>query len=273
MLHQIEPEQYHCEYTPREPEPTDYLVAFRQNEILLNHVENGQLPMISDFQDLSQDKLQYLFSISGHGFFLLKNPPAETSLFSYCHTRMLREVRPLWMAFAGVTAYHLAVWYGHNRYCGACGRKMVHKTDERAMLCPECGNIRYPDMSVAIIVGVRNGEKILLTRYAGRNLPDYALIAGFCEIGETLEDTVRREVMEETGVRVKNIQYYDNQPWGYSQSLLVGFFADLDGDETIRVDHNELSEALWVPRAEVQDRSGDISMTAKMMGAFRKGEV
>ena len=120
---------------------------------------------------------------------------------------------------------------------------------------------------------MRNGEKILLTRYAGRNLPDYALIAGFCEIGETLEDTVRREVMEETGVRVKNIQYYDNQPWGYSQSLLVGFFADLDGDETIRVDHNELSEALWVPRAEVQDRSGDISMTAKMMGAFRKGEV
>ena len=128
-------------------------------------------------------------------------------------------------------------------------------------------------MSVAIIVGVRNGEKLLLTRYAGRTFSDYALIAGFCEIGESLEDTVRREVMEETGVRVKNIRYYDNQPWGYSQSLLVGFFADLDGDDTIRVDHNELSEALWMPRAEVQDRSRDVSMTAKMMDAFRRGLI
>ena len=113
----------------------------------------------------------------------------------------------------------------------------------------------------------------MLTRYAGRTFSDYALIAGFCEIGESLEDTVRREVMEETGVRVKNIRYYDNQPWGYSQSLLVGFFADLDGDDTIRVDHNELSEALWMPRAEVQDRSRDVSMTAKMMDAFRRGLI
>lgn len=273
MLHNIEPEQYHCEYTPRAATPADYLMAFRKNEILLKNTENGQLPQISDHPGVCPAELQYLFSISGRSFFLCMDTPCETETLTYRHTRALREVTPLWMAFAGVTAYHLSVWYGHTRYCGACGRKMEHKADERAMVCPECGNIRYPDMSVAIIVGVRNGEKILLTRYAGRGFSDYALIAGFCEIGESLEATVRREVFEETGVHVKNIQYYDNQPWGYSQSLLVGFFADLDGDDTIRVDHQELSEALWVPRAEVQDRSRDISMTAKMMDAFRRGLI
>lgn len=273
MLHNIEPERYHCEYTPRAATGADYLMAFRNNEILLNHTENGQLPRVSELPDVRPDTLQYLFEISGRGFFLCPDAPAETDALGYQNTRALRAVTPLWMAFAGVTAYHLSVWYRRTRYCGACGQRMVHKQDERAMLCPDCGNIRYPDMSVAIIVGVRNGEKLLLTRYAGRGFSDYALIAGFCEIGESLEDTIRREVMEETGVRVKNIQYYDNQPWGYSQSLLVGFFADLDGDETIRVDGVELAEALWVPRAEVQDRSGDISMTAKMMDAFRRGLI
>ena len=273
MLHNIGDEQYRCEYTPRAARPEDYLMAFRKNEILLNHVEQGKLPQIADLPDVCMKGLQYLFSISGRGFFLCPDAPDETDALTYRNTRVLRTVRPLWMAFAGVTAYHLSVWYGHTRYCGACGRRMEHKMDERAMFCPDCGNIRYPDMSVAIIVGVRNGENLLLTRYAGCGLSDYALIAGFCEIGETLEDTVRREVMEETGIRVKNIQYYDNQPWGYSQSLLVGFFADLDGSDTIHVDHKELSEALWVSRAEVQDRSDDISMTAKMMDAFRRGEI
>lgn len=273
MLHNIDPEEYRCEYTPRAAMPSDYLMAFRKNEILLNQMENGQLPQIADLPGVDPDSLQYLFSISGRGFFLHPGTPAETDALTYRHTRALRAVTPLWMAFAGVTAYHLAVWYGHTRYCGACGRPMVHKSDERAMVCPDCGNIRYPDMSVAIIVGVRNGENLLLTRYAGRGFSDYALIAGFCEIGESLEATIRREVMEETGVRVKNIQYYDNQPWGYSQSLLIGFFADLDGDDTLHADGVELAEARWVPRAEVQDRSGDISMTAKMMDAFRRGLI
>ena len=270
MLHDIFPAEYHVEYTPREAKPDDFLMVYRKNEIYLRDDAAPTLPLVGDFA-VDTGKLQYLFSISGRDFFLLDEELPESEAYHYQNTRALRQVQPLWMAFAGVTGYHLSVWYGRTRFCGACGKPMQHKEDERAMVCPDCGNIRYPDMSVAIIVGVRNGEKILLTRYRGRGFRDYALIAGFCEIGESLEATVRREVMEEAGVRVKNIQYYDNQPWGYSQSLLVGFFADLDGDETITLDENELAEAVWVDRAEVQDRSNDISMTAKMMDAFRRG--
>ncbi len=269
MLHNIGDEQYRCEYAPRPAEAGDYLMSYRGNEILLNDAD--RLPRVSDRPELDPAGLQFLFTITGRGFFLAPEPLAETDALRYRNTRVLRQVQPQWMAFAGVTGYHLAVWYRRTRFCGACGAKMEHKADERAMVCPVCGNIRYPDMSVAIIVGVRDGDRLLCTRYAGRGFSDYALVAGFCEIGEALEDTVRREVFEETGVHVKNITYYSNQPWGYSQSMLVGFFADLDGDPGIVVETNELAEARWIPRSEVQDRSRDISMTAQMMDAFRRG--
>lgn len=273
MLHNIGDEVYRCEYTPRAAKAGDYLLSYRRNEILLTAHENGQLPRVADVPGADPAALRYLFQISGRGFFLAPETLPAGGGMEYQNVRALRAVTPQWMAFAGVTGYHLSVWYGRTKFCGACGAKMEHKSDERAMVCPECGNTRYPDMSVAIIVGVRDGDRLLCTRYRGRDVKDYALVAGFCEIGEALEDTVRREVFEETGVHVKNIRYYSNQPWGFSQSMLVGFFADLDGDPAIRVEENELSEARWVPRSEVQDRSRDISMTAMMMDAFRRGEM
>ena len=85
-------------------------------------------------------------------------------------------------------------------------------------------------------------EKIL-SKYEGRDLKQYALIAGFAEIGETIEETVHREVMEEVGLKVKNLRYYKSQPWSFSGTLLFGFFCDVDGDDTLTVDHKELSIA------------------------------
>ena len=102
-----------------------------------------------------------------------------------------------------------------------------------------------------------NGDRILLTKYAGRDFAHYALIAGFTEIGETFEDTVRREVMEEAGIRVKNIRYYKSQPWGIVDDLLAGFFCDVDGDPTIHMDSSELKEAAWHTRDEIVLRPTD----------------
>ena len=116
------------------------------------------------------------------------------------------------------------------------------------MVCPECKNIEYPKISPAVIVAVTNGNRLLLSRYARGGYRNYALIAGFAEVGETLEDTVRREVMEEVGLKVKNIRYYKSQPWSFSDSLLVGFFAELDGDDTITLEEEELAEAVWFER-------------------------
>ena len=116
-----------------------------------------------------------------------------------------------------------------------------------------------------------NGDRILLTKYAGRDFAHYALIAGFTEIGETFEETVQREVMEEAGVRVKNIRYYKSQPWGIVDDLLAGFYCDVDGNTRITLDRNELKEAVWVKREDVEGQPHDLSLTNEMMVVFREG--
>ena len=103
---------------------------------------------------------------------------------------------------------------------------------------------------------------------ATRDYKKYALIAGFVEIGETVEETVEREVMEEVGLKVKNLRYYKSQPWGYDSNVLMGYFAELDGDESITMDTEELSKAQWFAREEMPAHNDGISLTREMMGVF-----
>ena len=173
--------------------------------------------------------------------------------------------------FAAVTAYQLARWYDHNRFCGHCGSRMEMGSRERVMICPNCGNPVYPKIMPAVIVAVTNGDRILMTKYRNRGIGYYALVAGFVEIGETFEDTVRREVMEETGLTVKNIRYYKSQPWGIADDLLAGFYCDLDGDDAIRMDEEELSEAAWFERGQIEGQPDHLSLTNEMMLTFRDG--
>lgn len=122
-----------------------------------------------------------------------------------------------------------------------------------------------------MIVGVKNGEYLLLTRYR-RGFRHNALVAGFCEIGETVEETVSREVMEEVGLKVRNIRYYKSQPWGIASDLLMGFYCEVDGDDTIHRDGNELKYAEWVRREDIVLQPSDYSLTNEMMKRFRDGK-
>lgn len=176
-----------------------------------------------------------------------------------------------YMALAGATALHLYRWYRANRFCGSCGAPNVRDTKERAMRCPECGAIVYPTISPAIVVAIRDKDRIVLTKYADRATPRYALVAGFVEIGETMEDTVRREAMEEVSLRIKNLRFHGNQPWGFSGTLMLGFWADLDGDDTITLDRQELKEGVWMHRSEVPETPNPIDLTHTMMELFRLG--
>ena len=177
------------------------------------------------------------------------------------------------MAFAGITACQLANWYASVKYCGACGTKLLHDKRERMMRCPKCNAMQYPKISPAVIVGVidRVQNKILMTKYAGREYKKYALIAGFTEIGETAEDTVRREVLEETGVHVKNVRYYKSQPWSFSDTLLLGFYCDLDGNGQICIDEEELSLGEWLSPEEIPTEYDGISLTNEMIMRFKNG--
>ena len=135
-----------------------------------------------------------------------------------------------------------------------------------------CGYTAYPRIMPAVIVGVKNGDSILLTKYR-TGFHHNALIAGFTEIGETAEETVAREVMEEAGVRVKNITYYKTQPWGIANDLLIGYYCDLDGDPSITMDKGELKYAAWVKREDIQLQPDDASLTNEMMLMFKNGTI
>ena len=186
---------------------------------------------------------------------------------------IFRVAAPRYLAFAAVTAQQLYLWYRNNRHCGRCGGGNAYAQAERACVCTECGLVTYPRISPVVIVAVTNEERLLVTRYKDRPYRRYALVAGFAEIGESLEDTVRREVFEETGVKVKNIRYYKSQPWAFTSTLLSGFYCDLDGDPAITVDGRELAEAKWMHRNDLPPADSDIALTAEMMERFRLGET
>lgn len=186
--------------------------------------------------------------------------------------RVLRRTKPKEECYAGETAYHLYVWYRDNSFCGRCGERLEYSHKERAMICPSCGNMVYPKIAPAVIVGILNasGDKIVMTRYAGREYKGHALVAGFCEIGETAEDTVRREVLEEVGLHVRNIRYYKSQPWGFDSNLLFGYYCTADEDEPIHMDDGELAKAVWVSRDEIGEEERNLSLTAEMIMHFKE---
>ena len=144
---------------------------------------------------------------------------------------------------------------------------------ERMMYCEQCGNMEYPKICPATIIGLTDGNRILLSKYAGRTYKKYALLAGYAEIGETIEETVRREVMEEVGLKVKNIRYYKSQPWSFSDTLLMGFFCELDGEDRITLDQEELALAEWFEREEIPVEPSRDSLTNEMIMKFKNHEI
>ena len=147
---------------------------------------------------------------------------------------------------------------------------MVHDDKERMMRCPDCGMMEFPKICPAVIIAVTHGDKILMSKYAGREYKKYALLAGFNETGESIEETVRREVMEEVGLKVKNLRYYKSQPWGFDQNLLLGYFCELDGERDIVLDTGELATAEWVHYSDVPEDPEGLSLTREMMSVFQK---
>ncbi|NLU23224.1 MAG: NAD(+) diphosphatase [Clostridiales bacterium] len=276
MIQDISPHVYDRTYRQDKATAGDHVLFYEKGGVLLRKQgENWSVPRFSDFTGAEEElteKARHLFNIDGESYYLARSAcPGQREEFSWCSLRDVRSVRPMEVAFAAVTGSQLARWYRSRAYCGRCGTPTEWSTLERAVVCPKCGLIEYPKICPAVIVAVTDGDRLLLTRYANRPFKGYALIAGFTEIGETLEDTVHREVMEEVGVRVKNLRYYKNQPWSFSDTLLTGFYCDLDGDPAITLDHNELCEGFWMERSELPCREGDVSLTAEMIERFRLG--
>lgn len=141
-------------------------------------------------------------------------------------------------------AMHVMDWVTTHRFCGRCGTPTRRAERERSMVCPACGLSAHPRIAPAIIVLVRRGEEALLARNAKFPGAFYSTLAGFSEIGESLEETLAREVREEVGIGVKNIRYFGSQPWPFPHSLMIGFTAEW-ADGAIAVDGEEIADAQW----------------------------
>ncbi|MBO5564998.1 MAG: NAD(+) diphosphatase [Lachnospiraceae bacterium] len=290
MIQEITPKLFHNEFAnvTEPPAETDVIFAFQGRFLLCRQEEDGRMvfPSVEDFRPWltrereesapSGELLRYLFCIDDTRYYLYRGdtngyaPETEEALagFSFEKLFTLRTGYPQDMCFAAITAYHLYVWYRDNTFCGRCGGRMKHSESERAVCCPSCGNIVYPRINPAVIIGLTDGDRIVMTRYAGRETKGNALIAGFCEIGETAEETVRREVMEEVGLEVEDIRYYKSQPWGFELDLLMGFFCKVKGSRDIHMDERELSSAQWIKREDIASDPNGISLTSEMIHHF-----
>lgn len=267
MIQDILPSRLHNHWQPRTPQPESYIMCFRDGKLLAS-LKNGEL-RFPQFHESCRDAV-YLFSVDDAAFFLCDAD--ETGDFQFYEMRELRDRCAGKYLYAAFTAYHLQLWYAENRYCGICRGDMVHDGKERALVCQSCGHKIYPRINPAVIVGVIRGDCLLITRYR-QGYAHNALIAGFTEIGETLEQTAAREVMEETGVKVKNIRYYKSQPWGTAQDILAGFFCEADGSGEIHMDETELKYAEWIRREDIVLQPDQLSLTNEMMQMFRDGKI
>jgi NAD+ diphosphatase len=141
-------------------------------------------------------------------------------------------------------AVQIVEWNRDHRFCGRCGAETERKAAELARVCPRCGLQHFPRISPAVIVRVERGEQLLLARSPHFAPGVYSTLAGFVEPGESLEETVAREVREEVGVEVRNIRYFGSQPWPFPHSLMIGFVADWESGE-IRPQEGEIEDAGW----------------------------
>lgn len=287
MIQDIEPSEFDNHYiSVRTPKESDYFLFFNSGgKLILNNDES--FLKIKEARYIFYDNLQflYLFSVDGKGIFTvwdekerwkIEKRLEEIQIKGRIQLLGIRNLRfdhklPKIMMFTIFTAKHLNDWYSSNIFCGKCGNKLIHKKDERALACPACKSVIYPRINPAVIAAVTNNDKLLLTKYSDRDLPYYALVAGFTEIGETLEQTVKREVMEETGLKVKNIRYYKSQPWAPADDILMGFFCDVDGSDEIHIDLNELKTGIWVRRENIIGQPDDYSLSNEMMKIYRDG--
>ena len=271
MIQDIAPSRLDNGFRNCTPKEGDAVLIFDSNGSVL--ADAGDTLKFTDISAASGNDIRYLFSVDDRNYFLsMEQPQSIPDGYEYMTVRQLRDACSGKELFAAFTAYHLWKWYDASRYCGCCGSPLAPDEKERAMRCASCGNIIYPRINPAVIVGVLNGDRILVTRYR-RGYAHNALIAGFSEIGETLEETVAREVMEEAGIKVTNIRYYKSQPWGMAQDLLAGFYCDVCGDDTIRMDEGELKYAEWTSREKLELQPNDLSLTNEMMRMFKEKRI
>jgi NAD+ diphosphatase len=258
--------------TPTDIRATSYWFLFSNNQLLIRrNQEQSPIPLLNqtEVESLLAEPPQLIGHINEISCYagIFAKEARLPDRFTFAELRPLfGQLDECFFGMAGKAA-HLLHWRARTRFCGLCGAKTKDKTDECAQVCEACGEIYYPRIAPAIIVAIIKDGQILLARANRFTTPFYSVIAGFVEPGESLEECVRREVMEEVGIRVKNIRYFHSQPWPFPDSLMVGFIADYAGGEIV-VDLKENQDAGWYAPDNLPPIPGRVSIARRLIDWF-----
>ena len=241
------------------PDSDDYLFVFNENrELYLD--DNKELP-----KSLNNFNVKFCLFIGiykGKKAFVV-NVENDKSFYD------LREVYEF-----DHDLYHIAGkavlvndWYISHKFCGRCGTPTQLDEKDMMLKCPKCGQVHYPRIAPAIIVAIRKNDELLMAKHSYHDNIRYALIAGFVEPGETIEEAVKREVSEEVGIKIKNLKYKRSQSWPFPNSLMLGFTAEYESGD-INVDGDEILKAKWFKKDEIIRYSSDISISDWLIQDF-----
>ncbi|MBR1463134.1 MAG: NAD(+) diphosphatase [Prevotella sp.] len=196
----------------------------------------------------------------------IDHPVKDSEKYEMCPLRASYYKLPLEMYLMAGKCQEILYWDANTQYCGVCGAPMKLHTDI-SKRCTQCGKEVWPQLATAVIVLIHRGDDVLLVHANNFRTNFFGLVAGFVETGETLEEAVVREVMEETGLSIKNIRYFGSQPWPYPCGLMVGFHADYAGGD-IRLQRSELAQGGWFSRDRLPQIPEKLSIARKLIDSW-----
>ncbi len=254
---------------PKELAAASLCFVWRDDKILAHNGDPPTLPTFFDVITLGIDGARhYLGRYQGIDCIALRVgaefPEPEGWQWRGLRSLFLQIPDPL-LALAGRSS-QVAEWDRSHRYCGRCGTPTLDKPDERAKQCPACGYVVYPRVSPAMMVLVTRGRELLLAR--ANRFPNamYSALAGFVELGESIEDCIHREVREEVGVEVDNLVYFASQSWPFPHSLMIAFNAEYAGGD-MRPCDAEIADAKWFSLDALPQLPSPISISRKLIEA------
>lgn len=223
--------------------------VFREEGLLVT--EDPSLPPLPEYADslypgLPRDAGLFIGWLRGrpcYAAWLDRENVAPEGFYTEPLRRLIGRLDDHYFAMAG-RASQVLTWYRNHRFCSRCGQPARAHHRDLAMECPECGYRQYPRITPCVIMLVTRGDEALLAHSPRFPEGFYSCLAGFMEPGETAEQAVRREVMEETAIEIRDLRYHGSQSWPFPHSLMLGFRAEHRGGE-IRVDGEEIQDARW----------------------------
>ena len=247
-----------------------YWFIFNDYKMLINTKNSNKIPFAKDLRELNifPVRTQYLGTLEGHPCYAVEVAP-ETDApegMAFGDLKSLYEVLDEDIFLLAGRAIQITNLDKNHQFCGKCGVLTQKMEGEMAKICPECGFTSFTRLSPAVITAIVKDGKILMAKHS-YGINKYSLIAGFVEAGETLEEAVEREIMEEVSLRVKNIKYFGSQPWPFPHSLMIGFTAEYESGE-IEVDGKEIIKARWFAADEVTQMPSKMSIASELIDWF-----